>query len=307
MEIENQIKNKVQEFFNWINFSYIKNYYIKDLQNWDAICASLHLLNDLQRPKSEYYVLETINYLETIGVMQTLYIEQDCIQTLRNSLLENNYREFNLNNYNKVRETRNKVFGHPSDKKTGSIKTRHFFDIVDKNKQLIKHTYWGTSKKCEREFFKIDNLVLENSKTTLAYMQEIEQEIKYKFNKIMEKYTIKFNEIFDNAVYTFEKLLTKENDYLVIDSFDENIIFEVDKVKKGLIERNVFQEFEKEIQVIEFFIEKLITLFYNQTYKDIEFYSYASTLNDNISLLKENLIKIDTAGFFMFNDIHDIM
>jgi hypothetical protein len=96
MEVEAQIQGKVNRFFAWINYPIIQNYYIKDLQNWDALCASLHILNDLQRPKNEYYSLETVNYLEVIGIMQTLYIEQDSMQTLKNALLENKMMVLNL-------------------------------------------------------------------------------------------------------------------------------------------------------------------------------------------------------------------
>lgn len=293
MKEEEEITKKVREFFSWINLPIVQNYYIKDLQNWDALCASLHILNDLQRPKNEYYNLKSINHLETIGIMQTLYIEQDSMQTLQNAILEKKYDGFKLNKYDKVRDTRNKVFGHPSDKKTGNIKTRHFFDIKDSKKQIIKHLYWGTEKEIESEDFIILDLVIENSKSTLAYLQEIEQNFKSKFNNIMDNYTVKFNNLFPRAGYTFEKLLTKENDDIVIDPYGETIDNEIDKVKEGLIERNILEKFAKEIEVLEFLSSKLKSLFYKQTYKDIEFYTYATTLSDNIRKISEELKEID--------------
>jgi division protein CdvB (Snf7/Vps24/ESCRT-III family) len=293
MEIEIQIKNKVHQFFDWINRPVVQNFYIKDLQNWDALCASLHILNDLQRPKYEYYALESINHLEAIGIMQTIYIEQDSMQTLRNALLEIKYDGFKLNNYDEVRDTRNKVFGHPSDKKTGTIKTRHFFDIIDKNEQRIKHLYWGTIKEIDSEEFKINELVLKNSQVTLDYLQEIEKEFKEKFKEIMAKYTVQFDDIFKGANYTFEKLLTKDNDNVVIEPYEGTIDNEIEKVKTGLLERNLTEEFKREIEVLEFLSAKLKPLFYKQTYKDIEFYTYASTLIENIRKLEKELKNID--------------
>lgn len=293
MNVEEQIGQKISDFFSWINLPIVQNHYIKDLQNWDALCASLHIVNDLQRPKSEYYSLKSINHLESIGIMQTLYIEQDSIQTLKNAILENKNGNFSLNNYDNVRSVRNKVFGHPSDKSLGKIKTRHFFDIVDENKQLIKHLYWGTVRGIESENFIIADLVLENSKTTFAYLKEIEQDFKLKFNEIMNKYTVKFDNIFKGASYTFDKLLTKENDELVINPYEETINQEIEKVKKGLIERNIYADFEREIEVLQFLSEKLMPLFYHQTYKDIEFYTYASALSYNIRRISEVLKEID--------------
>lgn len=297
MEVDSQIKEKVSQFFCWINLPIVQNYYFKDLQNWDALCASLHILDDLQRPKKEYFNIESINYLESIGIVQTLYIEQDTMQTLQNAILENKYDGFKLNKYDKVRDTRNKVFGHPSDKsqkKPIKTKTRHFFDIKDSEKQIIKHFYWGMEKEIESEDFILLDLVIENSKTTLAYLQEIEKDFKIKFKKIMDNYTVKFNNLFPRAGYTFEKLLTKENDDIVIDPYGKTIDNEIDKVKKGLIERNIYDEnFEREIEVLEFLSGKLKSLFYKQTYKDIEFYTYATTLSDNIRKITKELKVID--------------
>lgn len=293
MNVEEQIGKKVSEFFSWINLPIVQSHYIKDLQNWDALCASLHIVSDLQRPKSEYYSLKSINHLEAIGIMQTIYIEQDSIQTLKNAILENKNGNFFLNNYDNVRSIRNKVFGHPSDKSSGKIKTRHFFDIVDNNKQLIKHLYWGTVNEIESENFIIADLVLENSKATFAYLQEIEQDFKLKFKEIMNKYTVKFDDIFKGASYTFEKLLTKENDEIVINPYEETINQEIKKVKNGLIERAIYEDFEREIQVLQFLSDKLKALFYHQTYNDIEFYTYASTLSDNIRKIGKKLKEID--------------
>lgn len=295
MEIEIQIKNKVQQFFDWINRPIVQNYYIKDLQNWDALCASLHILNDLQRPKSEYYALKSINHLEAIGIMQTFYIEQDSTQTLRNALLEIKYDGFKLSKYDKVRATRNEVFGHPSDKsnKRLKIKTRHFFDIIDHQRQIIKHLYWGTIKEIESEEFMINELVLENSEVTFDYLQEIEKEFKQKFKEIMASFTVQFDTIFKGANYTFEKLLTKENDNVVIEPYEDTIDKEIERVKAGLRERNLIEEFKREIEVLEFLSAKLKPLFYKQTYKDIEFYTYASTLIDNIRKLEKELKNID--------------
>ena len=295
MDIENQIQGKVNQFFDWINRPIIQNYYIKDLQNWDALCASLHILKDLQRPKSEYYVLGTINHLETIGIMQTIYIEQDSMQTLRNALLEIKYDGFKLNKFSNVRDTRNKVFGHPSDKSNKKLKisTRHFFDIKDHQKQTIKHLYWGTEKEIESEEFNISDLVLENSKVTFVYLVEFEKEFKQKFKEIMAKYTVQFDTIFKGANYTFAKLLTKENDDVVIELYEDTIDKEIEKVKMGLRERNLFEDFKIKIEVLEFLSAKLKPLFYKQTYKDIEFYTYAATLIDNIRKLEKELKNID--------------
>lgn len=293
MEIENKIKEKISLFFNWINQPIIQNFYIKDLKNWDAICASLHILNDLQRPKEEYYALKSINHLEVIGIMQTIYIEQDSIQTLKNALLEENYSGFKLSKYNKVRDLRNKIFAHPSDKKSGRVTTRHFFDISDKKQQTIKHLYWGTVEEIESEEFRLPDMILENSKTTYTYLESLEVDVIVKFKKIMEKYKVSFDKVFNGANYIFEKLLTKENDNVVINMYEETIENEINRIEIGFRERNIYEEFERELDVLKFLSSKLKSLFHEQTYKNIEFYTYASIMSEKVRSLSRKLNALD--------------
>ncbi|GGK25488.1 hypothetical protein GCM10007962_19670 [Yeosuana aromativorans] len=293
MLLEKEIRERISCFFDLINHPQIQNHYIKNPENWDALCASLHIIRDLQRPKEEYQSLESINYLESIGIIQTIYMEQDSIETLKFAITEqkrSNY--FILSEYKKIRDLRNQVFGHPSDKNAGNYKTRHFFDIENNQSQLIKHLFWGTEKEIESENFIISNLIEENSKITIAYLEEFKKEIKLKFEKIMDNYKIKFDSLFKSASYTFEKLLTKENDRITIDSY-HSVDDDIKKVKQGLKERKILEEYEQKIGVLEFLSKKLKTLLGNQTYKDIEFYTYASILNDKIRELTKELKKVD--------------
>ena len=293
MILEKEIKVRISRFFDLINLPQIQNHYIKDLENWDALCASLHIISDLQRPKEEYHSLKKINYLETIGVIQTIYMEQDSVETLKFAIIEQNkQRGFSLSNYKEIRNIRNQVFGHPSEKRAGKIKTRHFFDIEDSEKEIVKHIFWGTEAEIESENFTISDLISNNSKITLTYLEEIGKEIKLKFEKIMDNYNIKFEPLFKSATYTFEKLLTKENDRITIDTY-HSIDEDIEKVKQGLKERAILEEYEQKIGVLEFLSKKLKRQFGNQTYKDIEFYTYASTLRDKISELTKELKEVD--------------
>jgi hypothetical protein len=291
--MEKEIKKEISYFFHLINHPQIQNYYIKNLENCDALCASLHIIRDLQRSKEEYKSLNSINHLETIGVIQTIYIEQDSIETLKFAINEQKKEKyFTLINYKKIRDLRNQVFGHPSEKTAGKSKTRHFFDIENNQSQLIKHLFWGTEKEIESEKFVITNLVEDNSKITIAYLKGFKDEIKLKFENIMANYKIKFKSLFKGTSYTFEKLLTKENDEITINTYhsiDDNI----SKVRDGLIERNMLENFKLQIEVLEFLSTKLKGLFGKQTYKNVEFYTYASTLRDNIRSLQKELKEVD--------------
>ena len=108
----------------------------------------------------------------------------------------------------------------------------------------------------------------------------------------MDNYNIKFEPLFKSATYTFNKLLTKENDRITIDTY-HSIDEDIEKVKQGLKERAILKEYEQKIGVLEFLSKKLKRQFGNQTYKDIEFYTYASTLRDKISELTKELKEVD--------------
>ena len=291
---EERIKQLVDWFFQKINMPIIESIYINDLQNWDALCSSLTIISDLQRAKIEYRSLAKINHLEAIGVMQTLYIEQDCMLTLKNAILKIKETAA-LADYKPIRELRNEAFGHPSAKgrKVGMY-SRHFFDIVDENKQYLKIINWENTGSITSGRFILPDKVTENSAITIKYLKELTDTLKDSITTQMSNYKIKAADLFNHTSYVFEKLLTKENDRIAIDSYPHSVDEEISKAKEALIERNVFDDdFNRQIEIAEFFSTKLKSLFNQQTYKDTEFYAYASTLRQKLSELKKSIRELE--------------
>lgn len=292
MNIEKQIDEKVEVLFDYINHTVVQNYYLSNLQNWDTICASLHIIKELQRPKAEYYLLNSINHLEAIGIMQTVYIEQDAVESLKCGINEIVSNRKPLPKYQEIRAIRNSIFGHPADYGTKNRITRHFFDIEDNQKQVIRHLCWGFDNGMEMNKISICDTVSNNSEFTYSYLIEIESDIINKFKNIMSKFKVQFDSLFTNAPYIFRHLLTKENDEIAINSY-KYLEDDIDKVTQGLMERNIYEEFQRKIDSIKFLSDKLKLLFNKQTYKDVEFYTYASTLNKNIEDLQAAIKDID--------------
>ena len=290
----NQINNKINEnvslFFEWINGSLIENYFIGNSENWDALCGALHVLNDLKYPKQEYLDLESINYLEVIGIMQTIYIEQDAIITLRNALFGVVEKKSEIpEKYKEIRDVRNKIFGHPTNKKTGGGTTQHFFDILDFEKQTISHISWGTDGEIRGEEICIYELVLKNSEYTLYYLEEFKKKFIDKINALVKNYTIRSQDFFKHSIPIVRKFLSIKEDDLNCRLFSSTLRSDIESFKEGLSERNCLEEFEMEIDVIEFLVDKIKPLLGEQTYENVEFYTYASTLLDRISKLPKEL------------------
>lgn len=109
MSNEDKIKELTSWFFDRINIPIIEGLYIHNEKVRDALCASLTFLGDLQRAKTEYYGLTEVNHLEAIGIIQTIYIEQDCMLNLKNAVFDTNeksalykYKPFRQNAKRKV-------------------------------------------------------------------------------------------------------------------------------------------------------------------------------------------------------------
>jgi len=290
MPEDENISELVSWFFDKINVPYIENQYIDDIQNWDALCASLTLLNDLQRAKSEYSLLPKINHLEVIGIMQTIYIEQDTVLTLWNAILTESHKE--LDKYSTIRHLRNEVFGHPSKKSNKGFFSRHFFDIKDSKQQIIKIINWKDAGNIDSSHFNLSSLVEENSRITREYLDDIKTKFIQKIEQNMGQYKINISELFKMSSYVFEKILTKKHDRIVIDSF-HCIDDDLEKAKEGLIERKLFEDYEREYNVLVFFSTKLKPLFNIQTFADTEFYAYALSLRTGIDSFKKSLQEIE--------------
>lgn len=292
-EVEN-IQKLVSWFFDKINIPVIEGQYINNLQNWDALCASLTILNDLQRSKVEYYDLGKVNHLEAIGIMQTIYIEQDCMLTFHNAILEKSQENY-LENYSEIRSLRNEVFGHPSKKakqKKPKLYSRHFFDIMNAKTQNLKIINWKATGDIDSYQFVLTDKVNENSRITREYLENIKSAFIAKIESKMNDYKVNTVELFKGANYLFEKLLTKQNDRIVINTY-HTIDEDLEKAKQALVERNIYDDYQKEHEALVFFSSQLKPLFYIQTYTDVEFYAYASSLRKGIHSFKKSLAEID--------------
>jgi hypothetical protein len=292
MTDEDKIKGLVGWFFEKINRPIVDQLYIHDSQNWDALCASLTLLNDLQRAKAEFYLLKKLNHLEAIGIMQTAYIEQDCMLTLKNAIFEKK-ETTPLIKYKPIRELRNEAFGHPAAKGKNGMLSRHFFDIEDDKKQLLKIINWENIGNITSRHFSLTDEIRKNSKITKTYLEEFKDSFITKIKNHMLNYKVQTKDLFNHTGYVFEKLLSLENDKIAIDSYKFSVDGEIEKAKGALQERKVFQTYKREIEVSVFFSEKLKPLFYRQTYKDVEFYAYATSLRKRLEDLRKSLTDID--------------
>ena len=119
----------------------------KKIITTDQIWGPLHILLLIQNAKKKYLELDIIDDLSLIGLLQTLYIEQDSLSLFAFSIGyidQRNKFETDIADFKEIRYLRNEAFGHPS---TTDRNTVHLFKILDSKKQSFEVHNWEKNNK----------------------------------------------------------------------------------------------------------------------------------------------------------------
>lgn len=118
---------------------------LKDSRNWQRLCSSMDTIEDVEEAIHEYMGLPEFSdigsgYLYLYGLFQTLYVQQNAVRSLSKALLKENINfKKEYPNVYKVREIRDDIFGHPTDrdgdKRSHIISrvtmTKYSFEVLD--------------------------------------------------------------------------------------------------------------------------------------------------------------------------------
>lgn len=209
----------VSEIREYINEPFVNNRLrLLEPENWLRTTAALDTIEDSSNAIS-YYINSSAPvelgglYLHIYGLLQALYVSQDCIVSLRKSLLN---REINFSEESPdicyVRNVRDDIL--------------HATDRGKANKSYIYLTQWSLSKpyfeyykqSLEDSAFKsahinVADLIEKNNMEVNRYLVEIKSELEREIEMRKEEYAQKkLADIFNGLNYTAEKLL--ENSYM---------------------------------------------------------------------------------------------
>lgn len=209
----------VSEIREYINEPFINNRLrLLEHENWLRATAALDTIEDSSNAIS-YYINSNLPvelgglYLHIYGLLQALYVSQDCIVSLRKSLLN---REINFSEESPdicyVRNVRDDIL--------------HATDRGKANKSYIYLTQWSLSKpyfeyykqSLEDSAFKsahinVADLIEKNNMEVNRYLEEIKSELEREIEMRKEEYAQKkLGDIFNGLNYTAEKLL--ENSHM---------------------------------------------------------------------------------------------
>lgn len=116
------IVNLIEEIRDLVNSHPRQKKLLKDSRNWQRLCSSMDTIEDTEEAIYEYLKLPEFSglgsgYLYLYGLFQTLYVQQDAIRSLSKALLKKNINfKKEYPNIYKVREIRDDIFGHPTDR-----------------------------------------------------------------------------------------------------------------------------------------------------------------------------------------------
>lgn len=220
---ESQIR-KIRDHINRIEKQCVL---IKDRGSWNKLCASLDVLEDSQHA-IDYYVISEYpsdfrgKYLFTYGLLQAIYLQQDALKHLNESLgLGLIKYHIDYPELNDIREIRNDVTGHPTERH----KTK-FIYLAQISMQKDSFSYMVFEVEKETTHHPVD--VLKTIETQMKLVQDILQEIIIVLDNEFVDYINKFRDV--KLVNFFD------TDYYCDGSYNIAIMKEIVKNCKGELE-----------------------------------------------------------------------
>ncbi|MCL4843477.1 MAG: hypothetical protein KJZ79_16635 [Bryobacteraceae bacterium] len=113
------LETRVRDLINQPRWQYLL---LQDSKHWNVLCAALDAVGDTTLAVQAYRNLsepesDGERYLLVYGLLQALFLQQDCIENLVKSLGFDYSRQKELI---QIRDVRNKTVGHPSDRGASS-------------------------------------------------------------------------------------------------------------------------------------------------------------------------------------------
>lgn len=271
--------NEIREF---INEPYINNQLrLLDLEKWLCVTSALDTLEDATSAIDFYFVASCATtlgelYLHVYGLLQALYVSQECIVSLRKSLLNRgiNFKEESPDLYY-VRNVRDDIL-HATDRGKAN---KNYIYLTQINMSKLNLEYYKQSK---------ENF---NLNSTCVNVIELIDRNNGEINKFLEELKNELNEVLKVKKEKFSKEKLEDlfaNLNFIAHNFTENAFADkwaykatkeiLQKYKRGLNERYVsWEECDADVYEIDF-IEKI----YNGLEKKL--------LDENESCLKDILI-----------------
>ncbi|MDD4976857.1 MAG: hypothetical protein PHY93_21055 [Bacteriovorax sp.] len=303
-----------QEIRDFINEPRKKVNLLKNHKFWNQLCSSLVVIEDSDSAISAYINSEfgTDNgekYLRLYGVLQALFLQQDAITNMCESLgLPNNLASHPK--LKEIRDIRNDSIGHPTKRGNykSNYKSYHFISqasITKSGFQLISD--YKNNKTTFRDILVID-LINEQRRYLSEILKKVINALKTEEKAHKEKFKMeKLEAVFPNAFsYYIEKIFQNigKSDNAKLGLRHVKLVKEVmDKLEESLQKRGIeidtydsikylYELLEYPITELELYFDRLIAK-KEARINDKTAYIFAYFINEHLSQLKEITKEID--------------
>lgn len=208
---------------------------------WDMVCASMDMIGDSQLAIDAFGGSTTDDgqaYLEIYGLFQAMFLQQDALVNLTAGLKLGNLRVFDDPDMGRVRELRNKYFGHPTKRDRPGPTTYH--GLTRMTVTTAEITGW-TYPVFATETIRVANIVKQQEQGAIRILQKLIRGLEAKMEAYMAKFDGKALPINDHG-YEFQKLYgwaidPGGNDAMMADVSLDYLEQTVDKIDTGVKER----------------------------------------------------------------------
>lgn len=188
-----QIAEREGKIRDLINHPWKQNSLIKNTVKWNKICASLDVIGDTQTAISDFqnlpeFTSKSGGYLFIYGLLQALFLQQDAINSIYESLFDNKIdwaKDFP--DIYQIRELRSDSIGHPTNRKND--KSFHFISfqsISNVSFDLMSHI----SENGELIFrsIEISELIEKQQKNVIDILDDIICRMEHDYEKHKSKF-----------------------------------------------------------------------------------------------------------------------
>ncbi len=295
----NKIFENIDNIRDLINHPWKQNILIQDKIIWNKLCSSLDAIEDAQHSINFYDDLKDFNaheggYLYIYGLLQSIYVQQDAIKSLKFSLfnIEINFK-IDYPDLYYIREIRNKTIGHPTSRHKD--KSFHFIIQNSIGKHSIELWNYYSNNTDDHEFINISECINIQSDNISKILEEIISNLEQEFKRHKNKFNS--NCLFDifpeNLSFYLEKLFEGDKDPRY--KIHLNVLFEIyEKIKIGIKARYEGSIAQDRMSNLDYIFKRLNNPLLSSL--DDEFhenYNLVIALENQLLDFKEIIIEID--------------
>ena len=187
---------------------FLNNYLTITPDDYERAFTAIDLIEDCQNSIEEFEnipesTIQSRSTLYIYGILQSMYCQQDGLfhlyRTITNKSLKSVYDFFQLYNFNKsIREVRDDIVGHPTDRKKG----KEFYFIGKGPNSKFSFSYAGYTPHFRKVDVDLKLFIEQQNEFTISVLQDVENSISEQIQIHKDKFkSMKLIDIVNNLNY----------------------------------------------------------------------------------------------------------